>query len=56
LRALGTFRDVESGTRSDGLGLGCHRWDDGTSWWLSDPAFDANAQHVQAKLACACQD
>lgn len=56
LRALGVSKKVSTGSRSDGLGLGCHRWSDGATWWLNDPVFDAAAQTSPAERVCACED
>lgn len=53
LGLLGVTGTPANGTRSDGLGLGCHIY--GTVlWWLSSPAFDATASHASARLVCGC--
>jgi hypothetical protein len=54
LRALGVWQSVHTGSRSDGLGLGCHRWNDGEPWWLKDTEFDASAKKAEAERVCAC--
>ncbi len=56
LSALGYSGTVWEGFRSDGLGLGCHRWNDGQSWWLNSPAFDPASKTTggSAQIACAC--
>jgi hypothetical protein len=52
--ALGYADVVIEGARSDGLGLGCHRWEDGVLWWLNFPAFDPADSVSAAELACGC--
>lgn len=42
-----------NGTRSDGLGLGCHVYNT-SPWWLSSPNFSVSASHASAKLVCGC--
>lgn len=53
---LGFRLPVMVGTRSDGLALGCNRWDDGSLWWLSAPGFEATSFSLSASRVCACAD
>jgi hypothetical protein len=53
LGLLGVTGTPANGTRSDGLGLGCHIYS-AALWWLSSPAFDATASHTSARLVCGC--
>ena len=53
LGLLGVTGTPANGTRSDGLGLGCHVYNSAL-WWLSAPAFDATASHASSRLACGC--
>jgi hypothetical protein len=50
---LGVSGVPASGSRSDGLGLGCHLYNTAL-WWLSSPNFNASASHASAKLVCGC--
>jgi hypothetical protein len=52
--ALGYTGTVNQGHRTDGLGLGCHRWSDGVLWWLDSPNFDPNDSTGGARLVCGC--
>jgi hypothetical protein len=52
--ALGYMGTVNEGFRSDGLGLGCHRWIDGGLWWLENPDFDPGDGTGSAQLVCGC--
>lgn len=57
LAALGASGPVYPATRYDALGLGCHRWSDGTSYWVASPnlaAFTEDNREPYAQLACAC--
>ncbi len=56
LNALGATETVTLGFRNDGLGFGCHRWDDGVNWWIDMPAFDQAAAGYPAQVVCACQE
>lgn len=53
LGLLGVSGAPANGTRSDGLGLGCHVYNT-APWWLSSPNFSVSASHASAKLACGC--
>jgi hypothetical protein len=53
LGLLGASGAPASGTRSDGLGLGCHIYN-AAPWWLSAPNFSVSASHASAKLVCGC--
>ncbi len=54
LGALEREGTVYPGERDDGLGLGCHRWDDGLYYWLYTPDFDPSHKAYKAQVACAC--
>jgi len=57
MRLLGLGGSVNSGTRSDGVGLGCHDFPSATSsyyYWLSSPDFSNNAKMVQVRIVCGC--
>lgn len=56
LSVLGYRGNVSAGTRSDGLGLGCHRRSNGRLWWLQRPNFNpaSKTRGGGAQLACAC--
>jgi hypothetical protein len=53
LGLLGVSDAPASGSRSDGLGLGCHLYS-AAPWWLSSPNFSTAASHASAKLVCGC--
>lgn len=53
LSRLGISQAPNSGTRSDGNGLGCHLFG-GVPWWLSSPAFSASASDPSTRIACGC--
>jgi hypothetical protein len=53
LGLLGVSGAPANGTRSDGLGLGCHVYNT-APWWLSSPNFSVSASHASAKLVCGC--
>lgn len=60
-RILATFGlpdPVEPTVRLDGLGLGCHEWTDGKTYWLDEPSAgfsaDASATPLAARIVCAC--
>ncbi len=56
LDVLGWPGEVESGSRSDGQGLGCHVFGtDLALWWLRSPDLDAAALHEKAMRACICE-
>ena len=54
LQALGYSGNVQSGTRLDGRGLGCHRFGGEDLWWLSSPAFDPEDSNPSAEVVCGC--
>ena len=51
---LGIDTTPKSGTRSDGLGLGCHFYQTTGYWWLSSPAFSVTASQGNSSLVCGC--
>ena len=51
---LGITGTPTQGTRSDGLGLGCHVYQGTNLWWLSSPNFSATASQASSKLVCGC--
>ena len=53
LGLLGVNSTPGNGTRSDGLGLGCHVYNT-APWWLRAPNFSVTANHASAKLVCGC--
>ena len=53
LGLLGVNGAPTSGTRSDGIGLGCHVYS-AVPWWLSAPNFSVSASHASAQLVCGC--
>jgi hypothetical protein len=55
-QALGQSGSVVVATRQDS-GLGCHLWNDGTLYWLQQPAFtpdSAAPRGTRARIVCAC--
>jgi len=50
---LGLNQKPVSGSRNDGLGLGCHVYL-GVPWWLSSPAFSTGASLANSRLVCGC--
>jgi hypothetical protein len=55
LSALGYSGNVTPGYRSDGIGLGCHIWEQRDGWWLDTmPDFNPTASVSIASIACAC--
>jgi hypothetical protein len=54
LGLLGISGTPANGTRSDGLGLGCHFYQGATLWWLSSPNFSATASQSSSRLVCGC--
>jgi hypothetical protein len=56
MSALGHAAPLASAFRSD-VGLGCHVWSDGRTYWLDDPsrALGPEAAHGVARIASACQ-
>jgi hypothetical protein len=56
LGALGASTDVIAGTRPDKLGLGCHQWTTGVTYWLNGlgQGFNPDDSGINAKLACGC--
>jgi hypothetical protein len=58
LTALGKPKAVVAAKRSDGNGLGCHVWSNGTdTYWLVDPPFSPSAavpSGTAVRIACAC--
>ena len=55
LQAFGYPGTVQSGTRSDGRGLGCHRFSGTDLWWLSSPDFDPADSYPSAEVVCGCK-
>lgn len=58
LNALGHTRTVAETMRTDGMGLGCHVWENGDTYWLVSPSFNPNislAQNAPFRIACGCQ-
>jgi len=53
LGLLGISGTPDDGTRTDGLGLGCHLYS-ATPWWLKSPNFAASASQVNSRLVCGC--
>jgi hypothetical protein len=51
---LGVGGAPANGTRSDGVGLGCHVYENSALWWLTSPNFSVSASHASAKLVCGC--
>lgn len=56
LRLLGISGTPTSATRTDGLGFGCHIFDDGTLWWLTSPDFKVTAGRSGVRLVCGCNE
>jgi hypothetical protein len=57
LAALDVTTVVYPATRYDYRGLGCHRWSNGVSYWITAPnlaLFSQDSVSVSAELACAC--
>jgi len=54
--ALGYSGTVSEGYRDDGRGLGCHRWSDGSLWWLDDPSFDPSDSMDPSQAVCGCNE
>jgi len=57
LTALGKPGSVVAAKRTDGYGLGCHVWSDGTRYWLVDPPFGPTMSAPAGnavRIACAC--
>jgi hypothetical protein len=55
LSALGIGATVKAGMRSDGNGIGCHLWNDGSAWWLDSPAATPDIAIPEARIACGCK-
>jgi hypothetical protein len=53
--ALGYTDTVSPGYREDGRGLGCHRWSDGSLWWLDSPDFDPSDSMEPSQAVCGCE-
>ena len=51
---LGVKGQPESGTRSDGMGFGCHMFQDSSLWWLSSPNYSASAGSPVVQVVCGC--
>ncbi|MEM7676861.1 MAG: hypothetical protein AAF449_12730, partial [Myxococcota bacterium] len=51
---LGAPGSIVGVTRTDGKGLGCHRWRNGQLYWLSSPDFDAKDRSSRAERLCGC--
>lgn len=56
LLTLGHTAPVDVGYRDDGIGFGCHHWDDGHNWWLDDPPFDVDAKGYPVQVVCNCAE
>ena len=55
LATLGYSGNVTPGYRDDGVGLGCHIWEERDLWWLDTmPDFNPAASISIATIACAC--
>ena len=55
LGLLGVSGTPQIGTRTDGLGFGCHLFtQDGSTYWLSSPDFSVTASGATARLVCGC--
>ena len=55
LGLLGVSGTPQTGTRTDGLGFGCHLFiQDGSTYWLSSPDFSVTASGATARLVCGC--
>jgi hypothetical protein len=54
LGLLGMTGTVNSGTRSDGQGVGCHVFTGPAYWWLSSPAYSATARDSNVRIVCGC--
>ena len=57
LFALGVTTAPMGGYRPDGLGLGCHVFNSGASYWIDDRQdgpFDSGDSYFAARRACAC--
>jgi hypothetical protein len=50
---LGVGGVPTSVSRSDGLGLGCHLYNQ-APWWLRTPNFSASSSYAKATLVCGC--
>jgi hypothetical protein len=53
LGLLGVTGKPTTGSRSDGLGLGCHIWG-AMAYWLTTPAYSASASSASAQRVCGC--
>jgi len=51
---LGTTGNVQTGSRPDGLGLGCHLVQNNALWWLSSPNFSESAGTGNTRVVCGC--
>lgn len=57
LGALGLEGEVVPAARLDLNGLGCHRWDGNTIYWIDAPSlafFGPGNSQAPAEIACAC--
>jgi hypothetical protein len=55
LGLLGVSGTPQTGSRTDGLGFGCHLFvQDGSTYWLSSPDFSVTASGATARLVCGC--
>jgi hypothetical protein len=54
LGLLGMTGTVNSGTRSDGQGVGCHVFTGPAYWWLSSPAYSDTARLSNVRIVCGC--
>lgn len=53
LRLLGVSANPSEGTRNDGLGLGCHVYQN-VAWWLTSPTFSPTASMGSTRRVCGC--
>jgi len=53
LSLLGIQTQVTSGTRSDGLGFGCHLFGS-EPWWLTSPAYSDTVKNPVVQFVCGC--
>jgi hypothetical protein len=56
LGLLGLSPNPTSGSRSDGLGLGCHVYQSQppSLWWLTSPNFSVTASYTTVRVVCGC--
>jgi len=56
LRLVGISGTPSASSRTDGLGFGCHIFDNGTLWWLSSPDFSVTVSRAEVRLVCGCTE